>query len=123
MNTEFDYAAHTFRSPEFRSVVDKAAGFFAQTPLQILPPTTRRFVGGGVYALYYLGEYELYSELSELNRYECTHPIYVGKAVPPGWRTGRVRSSTTPDLYQRQSIQGVCNEQKICRLLIFCVGW
>ena len=100
MDTEFDYTAHVFRSPKFRSVVEEAVGFFAQTPLQLLPPHTR-FVGGGVYALYYLGENELYAELSELNRRDCTHPLYVGKAVPPGWRTGRTRLSTTPDSYQR----------------------
>ncbi len=100
MDTKFDYTAHVFRSPRFRSVVDEAVEFFAQTPLQTLPPSTR-FVGGGVYALYYVGEYELYSRLSEFNRKNCTYSIYVGKAVPPGWRTGRARSSVTPDLYQR----------------------
>jgi len=59
MSKSFDYAEHIFRSPKFRSVVNEAADFFVQTPLQpLLPPA--RFTGGGVYALYYLGEYETY---------------------------------------------------------------
>lgn len=57
--------------------------------------------GGGVYALYYLGDYELYAPFSNLNKPAIQHPIYVGKAVPPGWRTGRTSSSVTPDLYRR----------------------
>ncbi|MCB0175468.1 MAG: Eco29kI family restriction endonuclease [Anaerolineae bacterium] len=100
MDPKFDYTAHVFRSPKFRSVVEEAVDFFDQTPLQTLPPSTR-FVGGGVYALYYLGDYELYSVLSRLNRRECQHPIYVGKAVPSGWRTGRVVQSERPNLYNR----------------------
>lgn len=100
MDAKFDYKAHIFRSPKFRGVVDEATKFFSKTPLHILPPPDR-FVGGGVYALYYLGRYELYSPLSKLNHKDCKYPIYVGKAVPPGWRTGRVSSSITPNLYQR----------------------
>lgn len=100
MSHDFHYAEHVFRSPKFRSVVNEAADFFIQTPLQFLPPPTR-FAGGGVYALYYLGGYELYAKLSELNLKDCVYPIYIGKAVPPGWRTGRVSLSGTPDLYNR----------------------
>jgi hypothetical protein len=100
MSKSFDYTEHVFRSPKFRSVVDEAADFFIQTPLQPLPPPVR-FTGGSVYALYYLGDYELYTKLSKLNQQTCKYPIYVGKAVPPGWRTGRIGISGTPDLYRR----------------------
>lgn len=125
MSKIFDYNEHVFRSPKFRSVVDEATDFFIQTPLQLLPPPAR-FTGGGVYALYYLGEYELYSNLSELNQQDCKHPIYVGKAVPPGWRTGRVSTSETPDLYNRlrehnRSLQQAQNLQTTefqCRFMI-----
>jgi hypothetical protein len=58
-------------------------------------------MGGGVYALYYNGGYGLYAKLVELNRDTPTYPIYVGKAVPPGWRTGRVSASVTSDLHRR----------------------
>ena len=49
-------------------------------------PTTRIFVGTGVYALYYTGDNGLYQRYAELNRLAYSHPIYVGKAVPKGWR-------------------------------------
>ncbi len=125
MSKNFDCTEHIFRSPKFRSVVKEAVDFFVQTPLQTLPPPVR-FIGGGVYALYYLGEHELYSNLSRLNQADCKYPIYVGKAVPPGWRTGRVGSSGTPDLYNRlkehnRSIQQAENLQSAefkCRFMI-----
>lgn len=125
MRENFDYTEHIFRSPKFRSVVDEAVEFFIQTPLQILPPPVR-FIGGGVYALYYLGGYELYSDLSRLNQTDCKYPIYVGKSVPQGWRTGRIGISETPDLYHRlrehsRSLQQVENLQSTefqCRFVI-----
>ena len=52
-----------------------------------LPPEP--FIGAGVYALYYLGDFPAYEVLAEVNRngqYAC--PIYVGKAVPDGARKG-----------------------------------
>nr|WP_281378347.1 Eco29kI family restriction endonuclease [Deinococcus budaensis] len=42
----------------------------------------------GVYVLYYTGESALYRAISERNREELIKPIYVGKAVSPGSRTG-----------------------------------
>ena len=53
-----DIERHTFRSPAFRSVVEEAIAFFEGTPAYELPPPGR-FVGCGVYALYYRGGYEL----------------------------------------------------------------
>jgi hypothetical protein len=43
-----------------------------------------------VYALYYIGRTGLYSKYGQLNRTAYAHPIYVGKAVPKGWRQARV---------------------------------
>ncbi|GAB4544646.1 MAG: hypothetical protein Kow0063_38440 [Anaerolineae bacterium] len=43
----------------------------------------------------------MYSKIADLNREVCVHPIYVGKAVPWGWRTARVADSDAPALYQR----------------------
>jgi len=111
----FDYNLHVFHSPQFQSVVDEAIGFFASTPVHKLPPPNR-FVGTGVYALYYVGDFEFYSRIANLNRKDCAHPIYVGKAVPPGWRTARVTESEAPILYQRlreheRSIQQATNLQ------------
>lgn len=125
MSESLNYTEHIFRSPKFRSVVEEAVDFFIQTPLQILPPPVR-FIGGGVYALYYLGGYELYSNVSKRNQADCKYPIYVGKAVPPGWRTGRIGLSETPDLHNRlrehnRSIQQAKNLQSAefkCRFMI-----
>ena len=97
---DFDYSLHIFRSPKFQSVVNEAIEFFVKTPIhRLLPPN--QFLGSGVYGLYYVGAYELYAKISELNRSTCVQPIYLGKAVPPGWRTARTGTSETFDLYQR----------------------
>ena len=92
---------HTFRSPKFKSVVKEAVEFLTQTPVHPLPPATD-FVGVGVYALYYLGSFDYYSHIAHQNQQDCHQPIYIGKAVPAGWRTART-AHTDQDkaLYQR----------------------
>jgi hypothetical protein len=120
-----DTNLHTFHSPKFRSVVNDGLKFFIETPLHLLPPSTQ-FIGAGVYALYYKGDYRLYSKIAKLNRRDGVQPIYVGKAVPPGWRTGRALSSNTRDLYGRlaqhaRSIQQTSDlkaEHFHCRFMI-----
>jgi hypothetical protein len=122
---DFDYTLHIFHSPQFQSVVDDAIRFFNGTPVHKLPPPSR-FIGAGVYGLYYVGDYELYARITGMNRDGCIQPIYIGKAVPPGWRTARVRESETPDLYQRlrehtRSVQQGANLQVdnfLCRFMI-----
>lgn len=100
MATDFDPRLHTFGSQPFQSVVHEAIEFLNQTPIQILPPALQ-FVGAGVYALYYVGDFDLYGKIAKANQSHYTQPIYVGKAVPPGWRTARASESETPDLYRR----------------------
>lgn len=120
-----DYELHVLRSPVFQDVVNDAIEFFKSTPVHRLPPPGP-FIGSGVYGLYYIGDYELYEKLSELNQEACVQPIYVGKAVPPGWRTARTRRSETPDLYRRlkehaRSIQQATNlhiDDFRCRFMI-----
>lgn len=52
-----------------------------------LPPDA--FIGAGIYAIYYVGDFYLYKEISELNAHDrFSWPIYVGKAVPAGARKG-----------------------------------
>src|SRR5690606_16333681 len=48
-----------------------------------------RFHGTGVYAIYYTGKSKYYKQLYEQNRLEFSQPIYVGKAVPSGWRQAK----------------------------------
>jgi hypothetical protein len=54
-----------------------------------------------VYAIYYRGGYEPYKPLARLNKKKLCLPIYVGKAVPPGWRTARTKLGATSDLSNR----------------------
>jgi len=87
---------HTFISESFQELIEEAIGFFDVTPFEILPPS-EKFAGPGIYAIYYKGESEIYK-----NVYSSDTPIYIGKAVLPGWRQGRVKlNSNDPALYRR----------------------
>ena len=100
-SSSVDPTQHIFRSPKFKSVVKEAVEFLTQTPVHFLPPATD-FAGVGVYALYYLGSFDHYSHIAHQNQQDCRQPIYIGKAVPAGWRTART-AHTDQDkaLYQR----------------------
>jgi Eco29kI restriction endonuclease len=101
MSTNFNPELHTFRLLGLKSVVKEALNFFEGTAVHKLPPP-ERFYGAGIYALYYIGEYELYKPIAERNKDEIICPIYVGKAVPPGSRTGfDVSEDETEDLLGR----------------------
>jgi hypothetical protein len=121
----FDYDRHVFHSPQFKGVVDEAISFFAKTPVHKLPPRDD-FPGNGVYALYYTGDYELYTKVSASNKVTATQPIYVGKAVPPGWRTARSTDSTAPVLYHRlqehtrsiEQAENLRTDDFLCRFMI-----
>ena len=84
----FDRSEHVYRSDALAELVKDAVRFFNGTPVHTLPPP-ESFLGTGVYALYYTGSNPLYKRYAELNRLSYGHPIYVGKAVPKGWRQAR----------------------------------
>jgi len=86
---KFDRAEHVYKNEEFVEIIKDALRFFSGTPVHPLPPPTK-FHGTGVYALYYTGREGLYSTYGELNRTAYEHPIYIGKAVPKGWRQSRI---------------------------------
>jgi hypothetical protein len=67
-----------------------------------LPPP-ELFVGAGIYAIYYLGEFPAYAPIAARNRDSMTVPIYVGKAVPSGARKGGFGLDVAPGqvLYKR----------------------
>lgn len=100
IETEFDRNRHLFRSPTIIQIVDEAVGFLLKSPVNVLPPIVR-FDVAGVYALYYFGQFAPYARLAALNRDECMRPIYVGKAVPPGWRQARNTVINAASLQQR----------------------
>ncbi len=100
MQPPFNLEPHIFRSPSFRSLIRESIEFFLQTPVENLSPMVR-FTGPGVYALYITGSHDFYGSIANANRIECKLPIYIGKAVPSGWRQGRIASSESPALYFR----------------------
>ena len=89
----FDRSEHVYRNDALAELVKDAVRFFNGTPVLSLPPP-ETFLGTGVYALYYIGKNPLYAKYAELNRLAYTAAIYVGKAVPKGWR--QARSSDDP---------------------------
>ncbi|ASF46770.1 Eco29kI family restriction endonuclease [Methylovulum psychrotolerans] len=84
----FDRSKHLYRNEAFAELVKDAVRFFNGTPVHPIPPA-ESFLGTGVYALYYTGKNPLYTKYAELNRLAYSYPIYVGKAVPKGWRQAR----------------------------------
>lgn len=110
MNFTFDRSKHVFYSPEFEELIKDTIRFFNGTPIQPMPPI-EAFDGAGVYALYYVGKRGMYRTFHEINRLEYKQPIYVGKAVPRGWRQGRAFDSSSSELYRR-----LCDHSKSIRL-------
>ncbi len=112
MNFSFDRSKHVFYSPEFEELIKDTIRFFNGTPIQPLPPL-ENFEGTGVYALYFIGKDSIYKSFHEINRFEYKLPIYVGKAVPRGWRQGRTTTGSSNELYRR-----LCDHSKSIRLAI-----
>ena len=112
MEVTFEREKHVYHSDVFDEIVKDAIRFFNGTPVLRLPPA-EKFAGTGIYAIYYTGKNEMYNALFELNRVEFRFPIYVGKAVPSGWRQARDTLASS-ELYRRlkehsKSIEDVGN--------------
>ncbi|MFZ2901209.1 MAG: Eco29kI family restriction endonuclease [Saprospiraceae bacterium] len=105
MNREFNREDHVFKSEAFEEIIKNTIRFFNGTPVIKLPPPIK-FHGTGVYAIYYIGGSEIYRHISDKNRLEFSMPIYIGKAVPGGWRQARV-----------EKIDGKVNHELFRRLL------
>lgn len=125
----FDRNKHVYRNDAFSELVKDAIRFFNGTPVHALPPL-ESFLGTGVYALYYTGRNPIYKKYADLNRLFYGYPIYVGKAVPKGWRQSRVTDATgtqSRELYSRlkehsRSIEAgkdLATEDFSCRFVIF----
>lgn len=99
----FDRNEHIYRNDAFVEFLKDAVRFFNGTPVHELPPL-EAFNGTGVYAIYCIGKTSPYQTYGELNRLAYNLPIYVGKAVPKGWRQSRTSdngSSTSSELHSR----------------------
>jgi hypothetical protein len=125
---DFDRSEHVYKNDAFAELVKDAVRFFNGTPVHALPPAS--FQGCGVYAIYYTGKNPIYQKYAELNRLSYSCPIYVGKAVPKGWRQARVSDS---QLSQSKELVGRLREHSrsislaqglelndfMCRFVIF----
>ena len=79
-----------------RNLGESVAGALLKREVGPLPPA-KRFIGAGIYAIYYTGDFKPYRPVAEKNRSgRFEQPIYVGKAVPPGARKGGFGLSTAP---------------------------
>lgn len=117
-----EISKHTLSLPSFDKIVDDALSFFNSSPLVSLSEL-ESFEGVGIYALFYVGDLDLYIGIYEE---KAELPIYVGKAVPPGNRQGRKRDGESKKLYGRLkehlgSIDAVDNlnpEDFLCKFVI-----
>lgn len=125
----FDRSEHVYKNDAFAELVKDAIRFFNGTPVHALPPP-ESFLGTGVYAIYYTGKNPAYKKYAELNRLSYSYPIYVGKAVPKGWRQARTSDNKldqSKELISRlrehsRSIgiaQGLEPQDFSCRFVIF----
>jgi hypothetical protein len=125
----FERAKHVYRNDAFAELIKDAIRFFNGTPVVTLPPP-EQFSGRGVYAIYYTGSNPIYARYAELNRTAYDFPIYVGKAVPAGWRQSRISDSVenqSSELYRRLAEHGGNIRQTsnlklrefFCRFVIF----
>ena len=95
----FDRSQHVYISPSFDEIIKETIRFFDATPVHSLP-IAERFQGTGVYALYCIAQSGIYSRLNALNQTAFRLPIYVGKAVPKGWRQARQFSPVQGKSYE-----------------------
>jgi len=98
-----------------------------------LPPE-QPFIGAGIYAIYYCGDFPAYQAISAKNKNGGFNaPIYVGKAVPAGARKGGLGLDIPPGqvLYSRlcehaKSIEQASNlnlKDFFCRYLVVDDIW
>lgn len=79
-----------------------ADAMLARDPIAM--PPKEPFIGAGIYAIYYIGNFPPYKPIAQQNlNDEFSAPIYVGKAVPAGARKGGfgLGENPGPVLYNR----------------------
>lgn len=112
---------------------ESVADALLQQPIGTLPPQDA-FIGAGVYAIYYEGNFSLYDDIAELNRDgRYGWPIYVGKAVPAGARKGGYGLGADPKqaLFKRLAEHAISigqaenlrGEDFLCRFLVVDDIW
>ena len=127
----FKVEDHMYSNEAFAELCKDAVRAFNGTPVCGMPPPS--FSGAGVYAIYCTateGIYERYG--NKANRLGYNRPIYVGKAVPKGWRQSRTAGQSTKDSSLRGRLakhtRTICAatdldiEDFACRFMIFSGG-
>ena len=126
---DFDRQKHVYKNDEFSELLKDAVRFFNGTPVVQMPPP-EKFAGAGVYAIYCVASKGIYAPYGQkINRLSYDTPIYVGKAVPKGWRQSRELDNQTDakTLYNRlhQHIKSISQAKSLsiedfkCRFVIF----
>jgi len=87
--TTFNRQDHVYINSELEEIIKDTIRFFNGTPVYRIP-SPERFHGAGVYAIYCVAKTGAYKDFHQINRTSFDTPIYVGKAVPQGWRQGRI---------------------------------
>ncbi|MGI5867863.1 MAG: Eco29kI family restriction endonuclease [Kiritimatiellia bacterium] len=129
LNRPFKREEHVYENEQFSEMLKDAVRFFHGTPVFNIPPP-EKFSGAGVYALYCLSRSGMYSKFgNEINRTAYSVPIYVGKAVPRGWRQNRMldKQESGNVLFSRlsehassiQAGKGLSIDDFACRFVIF----
>lgn len=95
----FDRSKHVYVSPDFEEIIKDTIRFFNGTPIYSIS-IPERFQGTGVYAIYCIAKTGIYSKFHTINRTAFRIPIYVGKAVPKGWRQARKSLSAETKSYE-----------------------
>lgn len=95
----FDRSKHLYIYPDFDEIIKDTIRFFNGTPVHPIS-IQERFSGTGVYAIYCIDKTGIYSRFHLINRTEFRVPIYVGKAVPKGWRQARQSFSVNSKSYE-----------------------
>lgn len=95
----FNRSEHVYSSPDFEEIIKDTIRFFNGTPVYELPPP-ERFHGTGVYAIYCIAREGVYSQYHSINRTSFSLPIYVGKAVPRGWRQARTTTYLDSEIFE-----------------------
>lgn len=87
-----------FISRKFEKILKNAVVHLSDSPRHPFRDLGEIY-GNGVYAIYHDGPYHLYDWVAIDN----SSPIYIGKAVPRGWRSSRVGNPDSFNLYKRLS--------------------
>ncbi len=127
----FKREEHVYKNEEFSEMLKDAVRFFHGTPVFSLPPP-EKFTGAGIYAIYCIARTGIYSKFgNEINRLSYSVPIYVGSALPKGWRQSRIldkdKENSGSKLFSRLSehAKSISNGKTLpvsdfaCRFVIF----